>query len=68
MPSTRVKNEFTQYCEDILEEAEREQNNLYNGGNLNFIDILLKNRDFLTSEEMQDEVSTMILSVSLFFI
>lgn len=68
MPSTRVKNEFTQYCEDILEEAEREQNDLYNGGNLNFIDILLKNRDFLTSEEMQDEVSTMILSVSLFFI
>lgn len=67
MPNTRVKNEFTQYCEDILEEAEHEQNDLYNGGNLNFIDILLKNRDYLTSEEIQDEVSTMILSVSFSF-
>lgn len=61
------ENEFTDYCKQILVEAEKESRDYYNGGNLNFFNILMNNRQNLTMNEIQDEVSTMILTVSFFF-
>lgn len=63
-PTHHRENEFTKFCQDIYEESKKESKNVYNGGNLNFFEILLKNKNFLSKQEIQDEVSTMILAVS----
>lgn len=64
MPRKHRKNEFTQFCEQILDEAEQQQSDKLGGDSMNFIEILLMNKTVLTSEEIQDEVSTMVLAVS----
>lgn len=66
LPLVHRKNEFTEYCQQILDEAEAQQHDYYKAGDLNFIDILLKNKANLSSREIHDEVSTMILVVSDF--
>lgn len=58
------KNEFTDFCNQILEEAEENRKDAISDENKSFIDILLKNKNVWSSEEIQDEVSTLILSVS----
>lgn len=60
---SRRENEFSRFCQEILAEAD-EGKDIFNEGNLNFVNILLQNRNQLSSEEIQDEVSTMILAVS----
>src|SRR5690349_5502261 len=64
LPRFHRKNEFTDFCENILEEAEKKNEKTFNNSNMNFINILLANKNHWTSREIQDEVSTMILSVS----
>lgn len=64
MPRRHRKNDFTSFCEQILVEAEQESDELFRGDSMNFIETLLKNKSCLTNEEIQDEVSTMILAVS----
>lgn len=66
IPNHHRNNEFTEFCQEIYNEAEIENENYYNGGNLNFIEILLKNKNNLTMTEIMDEVNTMILAVSIF--
>lgn len=66
IPLHHRENEFTKFCQNIYEEAEEESEDFYNGGNLNFIEILLKNKNILSTQEIQDEVSTMILAVRIY--
>lgn len=64
IPKAYRENEFTEYCKNIRIEAEQEKSDTFNTSNQNFISILLANKKYLTDLEIQDEVSTMILSVS----
>ena len=63
IPLTHRENEFKEFCHQIYIEAEQKSEKTYNESS-NFIEILLKNKNLLSSEEIQDEVSTLILSVS----
>lgn len=58
--TARRESEFSRFCQEILVEADAQKDI----SNVSFVNILLKNRDHLSSEEIQDEVSTMILAVS----
>jgi len=64
LPKIHRKNEFSKFCQDILTEAESHNENSTQIENLNFIETLLANKTLLSADEIQDEVSTLILSVS----
>lgn len=61
VPKNYKKNEFSEFCQEILEQAKRFK--VTPQGDPKFIDILL-NSEELSDREIQDEVSTLILAVS----
>lgn len=65
LPKIHRKNEFSKFCQDIFTEAEVHNKNNEQIENWNFIETLLASKSLLSADEIQDEVSTLILSVSL---
>lgn len=60
------ERKFSEFAQEILVEAESDMKDMYDDGNMmNFINILLKNRNNLSEIEIQDEVTTLIMAVSL---
>lgn len=63
-PRVYRQNDFTRYCDSILKQAEEEVRQSGEFESRNFLEILMKQKNVLSEEEVNDEVCTIILAVS----